>query len=86
MEKIVVSFERMQESRVDMEKWLLANAGVGSARYSGEKGNVTHWLNGDDWAFYNQYTVGDAEVVEDQGTVFIFRYESVAVEFALRFL
>ena len=86
MQKVVVSFERMQESREAMEKWLIENAGQGSARYSGQLGNVSHWLNGDDWLYYSQYTMGDLEVVEEQGTVFMFRSDSVAVEFALRFL
>lgn len=86
--KIIISYEKIYERTEEIDQWLRANAGQGSARYGGEKGNINHWLNGDDWLYYNLYTMGDLgrddpDVLES--TVFIFRNESIAVEFALRF-
>ena len=68
-----------------IESWLHVNAGQGSVRYGGREGEIDHWLNGDDWLYYNCYTLGDSDRLEDQDTVFVFRNEQVATEFALRF-
>ena len=90
MNKIIVSQEKLHTNLPEIVKWLVENAGVGCERYGGEK-NVTHWLSGDDWLYYNQVSVGapdenGIEQISDPVTVFIFRTESVAFEFALRFL
>lgn len=74
------------ETQSDLiEDWLRTNAGKGSVRYGGREGEISHWLNGDDWLYYNCYTLGDSDKLADQDTVFIFRNEKIATEFALRF-
>jgi ABC-type glycerol-3-phosphate transport system substrate-binding protein len=75
----------MEKQKVEIEAWLTANAGRGSARYGGREGTINHWLNGDDWCYYNQWIVGDSEDLETKDTVFVFRDEKAATEFALRF-
>lgn len=75
----------MYEQTEDIHIWLQQNAGKGSVRYGGREGEINHWLNGDDWLYYNCYTLGDSDLLEDQDTVFVFRDEHVATEFALRF-
>jgi hypothetical protein len=75
----------MLEQKTEIEAWLTENAGVGSARYGGKAGHINHWLNGDDWCYYNQWTVGDQADVETTDTVFVFKNEKLATEFALRF-
>lgn len=75
----------MSEQTEEMHQWLNKNAGTGSIRYGGREGEINHWLNGDDWLYYNCYTLGDSDRLEDQDTVFIFKDERVATEFALRF-
>ena len=83
--KIVISASRMQQMKSEIEAWLAANAGRGSARYGGKDGQIDHWLNGDDWLYYNQYTAGDAENLQESGTIFLFKRSDLATEFALRF-
>lgn len=84
--KVKVPYKKMSEKTDEIESWLKANAGAGSVRYGGREGEINHWLNGDDWLYYNQYSLGDSDQLEDQDTVFIFRDERVATEFALRFV
>ena len=85
MNKVTVPFKTMRDKKAEIESWLTANAGRGSARYGGREGSISHWLNGDDWCYYNQWTVGDAEDLETTSTTFVFRDEKAATEFALRF-
>ena len=80
MEIIVVPCEKYETLREDIEAWLHTR-GQGTARYGGREGVIKHWLGGDDWCYYNQWN-------EDRtisSTVFLFRKETDAVEFALRF-
>ena len=84
----MIDYNKIAERKEEIEQWLHKNAGQGSARYGGQKGNVNHWLNGDDWLYYNLHTSGDLDKDDPdilESTVFIFRNEEVAVEFALRF-
>jgi hypothetical protein len=83
--KIKIPYKNLSEQHDAIESWLVANAGCGSVRYGGREGEINHWLNGDDWLYYNQYTLGDSDRLEDSDTVFVFRDERVATEFALRF-
>lgn len=83
--KVKVPYKKMSEKTDEIESWLKANAGTGSVRYGGREGEINHWLNGDDWLYYNQYSLGDSDKLEDQDTIFVFRDERVATEFALRF-
>ena len=83
--KIVISASRMQQMNSEIEAWLAANAGRGSARYGGKDGQIDHWLNGDDWCCYSQYTVGYVNELEEANTVFLFKSSELATEFALRF-
>jgi hypothetical protein len=83
--KIVISASRMQQMKTEIEAWLAANAGQGSARYGGRNDQIDHWLNGDDWLYYNQHPVGDAENLQEYGTVFLFKSSELATEFARRF-
>jgi hypothetical protein len=83
--KIKISYTKLSEQHDAIEAWLAANAGSGSVRYGGREGEINHWLNGDDWLYYNQYSLGDSDKLEDSDTVFVFRDERVATEFALRF-
>lgn len=83
--QVKVPYKKMSEKIDEIESWLRDNAGTGSVRYGGREGEINHWLNGDDWLYYNQYSLGDSDRLEDQDTVFIFKNERVATEFALRF-
>lgn len=83
--KVKVPYKKMSEQHDAIESWLGINAGQGSVRYGGREGEIDHWLNGDDWLYYNCYTLGDSDQLGDQDTVFIFRDEKIATEFALRF-
>ena len=71
---VTVSRQTMETKQVEIDQWLKKHAGAGSARYAGPN-NVRHWLNGDDWLNYEL----------DDVTVFVFKDEQLAVEFALRF-
>ena len=71
---VTVSRQTMETKQVEIDQWLKKHAGPGSARYAGPN-NVRHWLNGDDWLNYDL----------DDVTVFVFKDEQLAVEFALRF-
>lgn len=82
---VTVSHKTMETQKQEIEAWLKANAGTGTARYGGREGHIRHWLNGDDWLYYNQYVVGDSEDLGNLNTVFVFKDERVATEFALRF-
>ncbi len=85
MNRVKVPYQTMLDYKAEIESWLTANAGQGSARYGGREGAISHWLNGDDWCYYNQWTTGDIEDIETTDTVFVFRDEKAATEFALRF-
>jgi hypothetical protein len=80
METILVPYEKYDALKEDIEAWLRTR-GTGTARYGGKAGEVTHWLGGDDWCYYTQW---DTERTVET-TVFLFRRETDAVEFALRF-
>jgi hypothetical protein len=71
----------METKRDEIYSWLQANAGNGSARYGGKEGVINHWLNGEDYCYYNQFG-SDNDMLD---TIFVFRDEQVATEFALRF-
>lgn len=75
---VTVPRRTMDAKQAEIDQWLETHAGQGSARYAG-RNNVRHWLNGDDWLSY--------DLVQDDSdnTVFVFRDEQLAVEFALRF-
>jgi len=83
--KVKVPYKKMSKQHDEIETWLKANAGTGSVRYGGKDGEINHWLNGDDWLYYNCYSLGDSDQLEDQDTLFIFKDEKIATEFALRF-
>lgn len=83
--KVKVPYKKMESLNEEIHQWLDANAGRGSVRYGGREGEISHWLNGDDWLYYNCYSLGDSDKLADQDTVFIFRDERAATEFALRF-
>lgn len=83
--KVIVPYEKMTSKHDQIESWLSANAGRGSVRFGGREGKIHHWLNGDDWLYYNAYSLGDSDKLADADTVFIFKDERVATEFALRF-
>jgi hypothetical protein len=83
--KIKIPYKNLSKYHDEIEAWLRDNAGRGSVRYGGREGEINHWLNGDDWLYYNQYTLGDSDLLEDSDTVFVFRNEQIATEFALRF-
>ena len=80
METIVVPQEKYDAFKEDIAAWLQTRGG-GTARYGGKAGVINHWLGGDDWCYY---TVWDTERTVES-TVFLFRKEEDAVEFALRF-
>lgn len=83
--KVKVPYKKMALLNEEIHKWLDGNAGKGSVRYGGRENEISHWLNGDDWLYYNCYSLGNSDRLEDQDTVFIFKDEKVATEFALRF-
>lgn len=90
MNKITIEQEKIEGRMDEIDQWLRQHAGQGSARYNGVNGTVTHWLNGDDWLYYDLYNMDkpyEHSMAEIQSitTVFVFRSEAVAVEFALRF-
>lgn len=85
MNKIIIDQEKIEGRMDEIDQWLRENAGQGSARYGGVKGNVNHWLNGDDWLHYNLYDINEEDEAISETTVFVFRNEGVAVEFTLRF-
>jgi hypothetical protein len=78
-----------------IEKWnsireFLVTLGNGSSRFGGREGDVDHWLNGDDWCYYDRWNVVDSDQPDSaeqiSNTVFVFKNKEHAVEFALRFL
>jgi hypothetical protein len=79
--KIHVPVTTMETKRDEIYSWLRENAGNGSARYGGREGVINHWLNGEDYCYYNQFS-SDSDMLD---TIFVFREERVATEFALRF-
>ena len=79
--KINVPFKTMETKKDEINSWLKTNAGNGSARYGGREGVISHWLNVEDYCYYNQFT-SEADLLD---TIFVFRDERVATEFALRF-
>ena len=85
--KIVLPSEKIEDEKInEITEWLQKNAGQGSSRYGGQKGNVSHWLQGDDWLYYEEYTLSeDEDRAIDANLIFVFRSEEVAVQFALRF-
>ena len=80
METIVVPYEKYDALKEDIDSWLRAR-GQGTARYGGREDVIKHWLGVDDWCYYTQW---DTERTVET-TVFLFRKETDAVEFALRF-
>lgn len=83
--EVTVPSDKMETLKSEIEAWLGKNAGIGSARYGGRDGGIKHWLNGEDWLYYNQWSLGDLGDIDHTDTVFVFRDERVATEFALRF-
>ena len=83
--EVTVPFSTMEAKNKEITAWLETHAGQGSARYGGREGEIKHWLNGEDWLYYNQYTMGDLNITGHLNTVFVFRDERIATEFALRF-
>ena len=85
MNTVTVPQHTFEEKRAEIEAWLKANAGEGSVRHGGKDGHIRHWLNGDDWLYYNAWTEGDLGELTHTDTIFVFRSETLATEFALRF-
>jgi len=79
--KVQVPFKTIEIKKDEIDSWLKANAGYGSARYGGKEGVINHWLNGEDYCYYNQFSNQHDKL----DTIFVFRDERVATEFALRF-
>lgn len=75
---VTVPRQTMETKQAEIDQWLKKHAGAGSARYAGPN-NVRHWLNGDDWLSYD--LINETQ----DNTVFVFRDEQLAIEFALRF-
>lgn len=83
--EIRIPYAKMQQHDGRIDEWLRNHAGVGSVRYGGREGEIRHWLNGDDWLYYVQYPMAEQTVLEESTTVYIFKNEQTATEFALRF-
>ena len=83
--EIRMHYVKMQQQGNNIDDWLRTNAGTGSVRYGGREGEIRHWLNGDDWLYYVQYPMAEQAPLEESVTVYIFKNERVATEFALRF-
>ena len=83
--EIRIAYPKWQDQNDKMESWLRTNAGTGSIRYGGREGEIRHWLNGDDWLYYVQYPMAEQAILEESITVYIFKNEKTATEFALRF-
>lgn len=84
--KITVSQQTIDNQLDEINQWLNLNAGAGCFRHGGRDEHLTHWLNGDDWLYYLEYSTSesDSQSVSEQYT-FVFRDHQVATEFALRF-
>lgn len=84
--EVRLEYPKWYDQSDQIEYWLRNNAGIGSIRYGGREGEIRHWLNGDDWLYYMLYPESrDSALLEESITVFIFKYEKTAIEFALRF-
>jgi hypothetical protein len=83
--EIRIPYTKMEKQQDQVDTWLRTCAGVGSVRYGGREGEIRHWLNGDDWLYYVQYASGAQASLEDSTTIYIFKDEKIATEFALRF-
>jgi len=83
--EIRLPYTKMEAQQDKVDAWLRENAGVGSVRYGGREGEIKHWLNGDDWLYYVQYNMSEQATLELAATVYIFKDEKIATEFALRF-
>ncbi len=83
--EIRIPYRKMQQHDGLIDEWLRTNAGTGSVRFGGREGEIRHWLNGDDWLYYVQYPIAEQTVLEESTTVYIFKNEQIATEFALRF-
>ena len=83
--EIRMPYTKMQQQGNNIHDWLRDNAGTGSVRYGGREGEIRHWLNGDDWLYYVQYPMAEQTPLEESVTVYIFKNERIATEFALRF-
>lgn len=83
--EIRIPYPKMNTKQDQVDTWLTTNAGVGSVRYGGREGEIRHWLNGDDWLYYVEYPMAEQAPLEESTTVYIFRNERTATEFALRF-
>jgi hypothetical protein len=83
--EIRMPYTKMQQQGNTIDDWLRDNAGTGSVRYGGREGEIRHWLIGDDWLYYVQYPMAEQAPLEESVTVYIFKNERIATEFALRF-
>jgi hypothetical protein len=83
--EIRMPYTKMQQQGNNIDDWLRVNAGTGSVRYGGREGEIRHWLNGDDWLYYVQYPLAEQAPFDESVTVYIFKNERIATEFALRF-
>jgi hypothetical protein len=79
--KVHVPFKTMETKKEEIDSWLKSNAGNGSARYGGREGVINHWLNGEDYCYYNQVS----NEFESLDAIVVFREDRTATEFALRF-
>lgn len=93
MTTVKIEEQKFLDKNQEIIDWLEENAGIGTSRFSGKEGDISHWLNGDDWLYYletirviRQDTFSPPELeYEEYWHVFKFRNAEVATEFALRF-
>ena len=85
MNQVLVPSEKYDTLRDEINEFL-KQCGSGTSRYGGKTGSINHWLGTDDWCYYDQWEFNpETEEEMSFNTVFIFRTEKNAVEFALRF-
>ena len=85
MNKVIVPQDKYNAFK-DEIKAFLKECGIGTARFGGRIGSINHWLGPDDWCYYDQWeTSANPDLEQTVNTVFLFRNEKNAVEFALRF-
>lgn len=83
--RVAVPSEKYDIVKDEIHKFL-ADCGQGTSRFGGKTGSLNHWLGTDDWCYYDEW-VFDPETEEEMSfnTVFVFRDQRKATEFALRF-
>lgn len=80
MNKSTLTLELEHNRLEELETWLRDNVGLGGRRYSKKEGETAHWLGPDDWLYY----LADEEIQDKVKATFVFRRESDAVMFSLK--